>query len=265
MKHFFVSCYLDSPLQEGRIFDVFEPEAITRETALFFVHGGGWSAGSRIKYHKIMEAFNERGYLCASTDYRLKGVTVFEQLQDIREAYDRFVTLLKQKNRPLKIASLGSSAGAHLASLLLCAAPGECGEKCVLKNDWVKPACGILLATPHDFLPWDGMMPQMWAGMQAVAGAPYDLDPDRYERLSLKNYIRPDNPPLFFAEAELEHLFFSEYTLEFVKKHREWGIPSHWKVYSRMEHGFFYELVRKAQLEAFDDICRFLEGNLKTI
>ena len=265
MNHFFTSCYLDSPLREGRVFDVFEPETVTRDTALFFVHGGGWHAGSRTTYHKIMEAFNVRGYLCASADYRLKGASAFEQLQDIREAYDRYVALLKGKKRPLRLAVCGSSAGAHLASLLLCAAPGECGEACRLENDWVKPVRGILLSTPHDFLPWEGMMPQTWSAMQSAAGAPYDREPERYERLSLKNYLRTDNPALFFAEAEQEHLFFSEYTLDFVKKHREWGIPSHWKVYSRMEHGFFYELVRKAQLEAFADICSFLEGNLKTI
>lgn len=259
------SYYLDVPLQEGRVFDLFEPASITLDTAVFFVHGGGWIGGSRTIFHKIMEAMNNRGYLCASTDYRLKGVSAFEQLQDIREAYDAFVTLLKQKKRPLKIAVYGSSAGSHLASLLVCADPGECGENCRLSNKWVKPAYGILHATLHDFLPREWMMPQVWSGMQRAAGAPYELDPDRYEKLSLKNFIRKTNPPLFFIEAEYEHLFPSKYTLEFVKKHRKWKIMSHWKVYSGMEHGFFYELVRKAQLEAFEDICAFLEGKLKTL
>ena len=70
MKHEFRSFYLDSPLQPGRVFDLFLPETATRDTALFFVHGGGWCAGSRTAYHAIMEHCCGLGYLCASTDYR---------------------------------------------------------------------------------------------------------------------------------------------------------------------------------------------------
>ena len=43
------------------------------------------------------------------------------------------------------------------------------------------------------------------------------------------------------------------------------GIKSQWKVYTRMEHGFLYELKRKGQIEAFEDICLFLEDRLDTI
>ncbi|MBQ9500660.1 MAG: alpha/beta hydrolase [Lentisphaeria bacterium] len=265
MNRRFTSYYLDSPFVQGRVFDVFEPEGTPRDTAVFLIHGGGWTSGTRVVYHRIMEALNRRGYLTGSADYRLGGVTVLDQLRDVREAYDRFITLLKQMDRPLKVAVHGGSAGAHLASLLLCAGPGECGEKCELENDWVRPVRGTLQATPNDFLRKEWMMPQMWAKMQSVAGVPFEKDPGLYERLSLSHHIRPGNPPLFFIEAELEHLFPSRYTLEFVRKHREWGIPSQWKVYDGMEHGFFYELVRKGQIEAFEDVCAFLEGSLETL
>jgi len=265
MKHIFQSYYLDYPMVKGRVFDVFEPEEITKDVAVFIVHGGGWRAGSRSSFHEIMDALNNRGYLVASTDYRLYAKDAFEQLSDIRASYDKFVSILKEKNRPLKVAVYGESAGAHLASLLLCAAPGECGESNEFENEWVKPYLGMLQATPHDFLHWEGMMPQTWAMFQNIAGIPYEQDPDRYERLSLRNYINESNPPLFFMEAELESMFPSEYTLEFVETHRSMGIQSHWKVYEKMEHGFFYELKRKRQLEAFEDICLFLDGKLVTL
>ena len=258
MRYTYTSYYLDCPIVNGRVFDVFEPEEYTEDTALFIVHGGGWRAGSRESFHGIMEAFADRGYIVASTDYRLYAKDAFEQLSDIRASYDRFVTLLKEKKRPLKIAVYGESAGAHLASLIICAKPGECGEENHLVNEWVKPARGALQATPYDFLPWEGMMPQTWAMFQSIAGAPYEKEPERYERLSLKNYINKENPPIFFMEAEFENMFPSEYTLGIKNQHREWGIMSEWKVYHRMEHGFFYELKRKAQLEAFDDLCAWL-------
>lgn len=256
----FTSYYLDTPIVIGRVFDVLQPEEITQETAIFLIHGGGWRAGSRTEYHKLMEAFAQRGYVVASTDYRLDAKDAFEQLQDVREAYDAFVTLLKQQDRPQKIAVFGASAGAHLASLLLCAAPGECGEEVHLANPWVKPEAGILQATPVDLYPWEGMMPQTWAMFKSIVGVPYETHREVYERLSLCNYIRPDNPRLFFMEAELEHLFFSEYTKDIQKKHLSWGIPSRWIVYDKMEHGFFYEIRREMQKKALDDFCDFLEN-----
>ena len=79
------------------------------------------------------------------------------------------------------------------------------------------------------------------------------------------NYINDSNPPLFFVCAELEHMFPNEYTLEIVKKHREIGIQSQWKVYEKAEHGFFFDFSRKMQRETFEDICKFLEGKLETL
>ena len=262
----FQSYFLDKPLVKGRIFDVFEPaEGVpVKDVAIFFVHGGGWHSGSRAGFYEIMEAFGHLGYITCTTDYRLTA-NGFEQLADIRESFDCFVEILKKRNHSCRIAVHGSSAGAHLASLLCCAKPGECGEKVEkLKYPEVRPEMAFFQATPHNFKHWEGMMPPFWNQMQSVAGVKYDENPEPYERLSMENFIREDNPKIFFMEAELEHLFPSEHTLEIAKKHRAMNIASQWKVYAKVEHGFFYELKRKMQLEAFDDICKFLEGELHT-
>ena len=126
--------YLDNPLVVGRCYDVFIPENNDKKASIFIVHGGAWRAGSRQSFHKIMEAFCNLGYIVASTDYRLNAKDAFEQLKDIRESYDSFVSLLNSMNKEPKIAVYGESAGAHLASLLICAEPGECGESVELKK-----------------------------------------------------------------------------------------------------------------------------------
>lgn len=264
MKNKFYSYYLDSPLVPGRVFDVFEPEKITKDISLFIVHGGGWRLGSRTGFHSIMEAFSNEGYVVASTDYRLYAKDAFEQLSDVRAAYDRFVSVLKEKNLPLKIAVYGESAGAHLASLMVCANPGECGEENNLENEWVKPSLGIFQSIPPQFHPWDWIKPQLWQEMQAIAGTPYETDTSPYDRLTFTNYVNETNPPIFFVDAAWESLFPSEPTLEITKKHRSMGINSQRKVYEKAEHGFFYELKRKSQLEAFKDICLFMDGKLET-
>ena len=118
----------------------------------------------------------------------------------------------------------------------------------------------MLQATPVDFLPFGEIIPQFWSTMQDIAGAPYDKEPERYERLSLKNYIREDNPPIFFLEAEYEHLFASKHTKKVCEKHQAMGINSKWKVYAEAEHGFIYDLTRKSQRDALEDMCRFIES-----
>ena len=267
MKNRFQSFYLDSPLVNGRIFDLFEAaeNVPTQDLAVFFVHGGGWHSGSRTGFHEIMEALGARGYITATTDYRLSGVTAFDQLSDIRESYDWFVKLLLERGHSGKVAVFGSSAGAHLASLMCFAKPGECGEDISrLSYAHLRPVKALLQATPYNFKHWEGMMPPFWAQMQGVAGKSFAEDPERYERLSLCNYVREDNPPVFFMEAGLEHLFPSELTRQIAEKHRQMNIESHWKVYTRVEHGFFYELKRQKQLEAFEDFCAFLQGKLQS-
>ena len=265
----FSSYYLDAPIKKGRVFDVFEPyeNAPERDIALFFIHGGGWRSGSRECFHIIMDELCRRGYICASTDYRLDAKDAFEQLSDIRESFDQFVKILKNRgNQMPAIATCGGSAGAHLASLFSLAEPGELGEDVSkIKYPEIRPVKTILQATPYDFLHFEGMMPQFWATMQDIAGAPYEKDPERYERLSLKNLIRKGNPEIFFIEAEYEHLFDSRLTLKIAQDHRKMGIKSQWKVYDRVEHGFMYELTRKMQKAALEDICLFLEDKLHTV
>ncbi|MBR2873195.1 MAG: hypothetical protein IKB99_06840, partial [Lentisphaeria bacterium] len=63
MKNSYYSYYLDSPLVTGRVFDIFDvsPGVEAKDTAIFFIHGGGWRGGSRLNYHTLMDAFSERG------------------------------------------------------------------------------------------------------------------------------------------------------------------------------------------------------------
>lgn len=268
MKNCFKSYYLDSPLQIGRVFDVFEADRDVpqKDVAFFLVHGGGWRQGSRQGgAHILMDELARRGYTCASTDYRLNATDAFVQISDVRESLDAFIDLLIKDGKEPKIVIWGESAGAHLASLTSYARPGELGEDVSkLKHPEIRPVKAVLQATPYDFLQFEGMMPQTWNSFQNIAGAPYDKEPERYERLSLKNYIRQDNPETFFIEAEYEHMFDSRLTLKIAEEHRKMGINTQWKVYERVEHGFMHDLKRKMQWAALDDMCLFADGKLET-
>ncbi len=85
-----------------------------------FVHGGGWSIGSRKAVQSKPVHFTQSGYAFASTGYRLlPDSPVEEQTSDVGKA----LQLLRAQAGelgfdPNRIVVMGHSAGAHLAALI---------------------------------------------------------------------------------------------------------------------------------------------------
>lgn len=267
MDFSYESIYFDNPIQTGRAMDIFMPEKVTRNIAIFFIHGGGWGAGSRHCFHKIMRGFNAEGYICASADYRLnnKSIHLREQLTDLRHAYDIFTSKLKELHRPLKIFTHGTSAGAHLTALVSLAEPGQCGEQLEyngrnLINEWVRPVGTSLQATPVLFEPWEDIFPEIWINMENLIGVSYLENPELYYKAAPINYVNRESCPVFHMHAENEHVFPLRYILQFNDKMKKLGRRCEYKVYTNAEHGFFYDLTRRQQKEAFADIIKFIES-----
>ena len=263
MPFAYQSIYLDDPIVDGRALDIFAPEHATRPVAVFLVHGGGWRAGSRAGMHALMRGLNREGFVCAATDYRLAGVTITDQITDVRHGYDLFVRHLGEGGRPVRVAVFGSSAGAHLASLLALTRPGECGEDAgafgvTLTEPWQPPVGAVVQSTPVTFEPWDDIFPHIWTSMQGIVGRSYDDAPEAYRRVSPIEHVGASSPPFLFLEAEHEHMFPLELTLRFVRAMEACGRGAGHKVYTRAEHGFLYDLTRRQQKAAFGDMLDFL-------
>ena len=260
MSFQYKSIYLDRPIVNGRIYDLFIPDEVTQDVAFFFVHGGGWRAGSRTGYHNFMEELGNRGYITATTDYRMTGL-IGDQIKDIREAYMHFVNELRRMNCPLRIAVHGSSAGAHLASMLSFALPGQCGEDLPFDMEWIQPESVTLQATPSTFEPWEEIFPHVWTAMQSIVGVSYEADPEAYRKVSLDQYIRAGLPRIFYQEAGCEHMFPAAKNLALAKKITAIsGNHVTMKTYTNMEHGFMFSFERPHQREAFEDMVLFAEG-----
>jgi acetyl esterase/lipase len=264
MTFSYKSLYLDKPIIKDRALDIFVPENVSQDISMIFVHGGGWGAGSRDQMHKIMEGFCDKGFICASFDYRLANVDGFAQLTDLRHAYDYFVSFLKGQGRPLKIVTYGSSAGAHLNALMSLASPGQCGEELEfngmkLENKWVRPVGSMFQAVPVLFEPWEDIFPASWGCFQKVAGVSWEKHPEVYKRLAPMEYISSETQALFFINASDEHMFPCRYTIDAAEKLRSFGQTCITKTYENAEHGFFYDLTRRRQKEAFIDILEFIE------
>ena len=264
MSFRYITEYFDDDRKKGRAVDLMAPANPTRETAVFFVHGGGYRGGDRENFHTVKIAFNEMGYFCASTDYRLTGSDIFDQLADVRDGYRFFLRFLEENGRPPKVTVFGTSAGAHLAGLLALAKPGVCGEPKTGVADgvhaWVPPVGLALQATPVTFEPWEEIFPPVWEAMQDIVGKPYDEAPELYRKISLVNYVRPGICPVFMMEAECEHMFPRTMSADFAEKIRAAGGRADFKVYATAEHGFIYDVARRVQKEAVADLAAFVES-----
>jgi acetyl esterase/lipase len=247
----FKSVYLDNPPVDGRILDMFEG-GNDDSPAIMFVHGGGWHSGSRAIFHQIALAFVAEGYDCASTDYRLSGVTLFDQVQDVCEALAAFAEDRRQRGRNSRILLIGSSAGAHLASLAaLNESEADCGFE-------IAGLC--LQSAPLTFEPWPDIFPGIWDAMQKAVGATYEQAPELYALASPARQITRNAPPIFLLHAGNEHMFPLALTEAFMARAAALGVPVKLSVYENMEHGFFYTLTRRQQQQALADILAFISS-----
>jgi len=118
------------------------------------LHGGGWEGGSRASMHDEMAALARRGYAAAAVEYRLTRASrdVFPAaVADVRCA----VRVLRARADrydldPSRVAAVGFSAGAHLASMLGAAADADgLDEPCDAGGDAAVRAV-ISYAGPQD-------------------------------------------------------------------------------------------------------------------
>ncbi len=99
----------------------YEPENVTSDKVFFWVHGGGWNAGSPEYFDFVGQAMAGFGYRVISIGYRLSPKNKYPcQIEDVCMGYNAAVKYLKSKNIDVsKIVVSGPSAGAHLTSILV--------------------------------------------------------------------------------------------------------------------------------------------------
>jgi len=117
-----------SPAGAELVLDLYLPSNPIRRPApvILFLHGGGWSGGTRTTGPDFRRYFGSAGFAMASIEYRLTpSITFPANVEDVRTA----VRWLKanaaaQQIDPDRICLWGTSAGAHLAAVAALAPHG---------------------------------------------------------------------------------------------------------------------------------------------
>jgi len=115
----------DSAIGFDGTFDVYEPRGDTARTnrpAILAIHGGAWRGGDKAWGEQFAEELCPVGYVVFSITYRVSSRPNGKwpaQIEDVQKAL-RYIRANAHRFRidPARIASLGMSAGGHLATMV---------------------------------------------------------------------------------------------------------------------------------------------------
>jgi acetyl esterase/lipase len=133
------------PADKRQVLDVYSPEGAKDLPVVFWIHGGGWQTGDKKDVQLKPRAFNDRGFVFVSTNYRLlpdvdMGTIVRDVAKAARWVHDH---IAEHGGDPHRLFVMGHSAGAQLAALL-------CTDDHYLKAE------GVPLADVQGCVPVDG-------------------------------------------------------------------------------------------------------------
>ena len=169
-------------------FDFYEPRGDTVRTgrpAVVAIHGGAWRGGDKAWGEQFAKELTPSGYVVFAINYRLAGDAPWPaQVEDVQKAV-RHIRANAGRFRidPERIASLGMSAGGHLATMVALR-PDPLG------NGRVDVA--VNLDGEHDMtMPPDQVMDDYASIMTDVLGHPAPWSPEELQDISTVTFARP--------------------------------------------------------------------------
>jgi acetyl esterase/lipase len=198
------------------------PAGITNPPLVVMVHGGGWSGGSRQEF--TSSELVENGFAVATVDYRLSPDVMFPaHIEDVKAAV-RFLRAHAEEYGidVRRVGAWGSSAGAHLVSLLALAGPEagwdvgdnlDCSSSVQAVVSWFGPS---------DFTAMDVALPQAKAYVLHAFGE----DATVLRTASPIEWVHRAAPPFLFMHGELDTLVPPRQSEAFAEALRAVGAPA---------------------------------------
>jgi len=187
---------------------------------IVWIHGGGFTGGSKTSGYQRLERFVRRGYLGATIDYRFATEKVFPaQLQDCKCAIRFLRAHAKQYNLDSKhIGVWGGSAGGNLVAML-----GVTGGVKEFEGDggWTRYSSRVQAVVDYfgmtdflaiyelakqgksteRFLPMDGK-----ESISHLLGVKYFENPDLCRKASPTTYASKDDAPFYIFHGDQDPL-----------------------------------------------------------
>jgi acetyl esterase/lipase len=185
--------------------DLYKP-AILKNPAplLVFIHGGSWKSGKRSDYLVYLVDFAKRGFVTATVSYRLLNDGPYPACaEDIRDAVGWFFRNSEQYGYDTsRIALIGGSAGAHLATLTGYGwkNPGEAADS---TNNVHKIKALVDIYGPADLTTEYARNHSL---ITELIGNTYKESPGLYAEASPVSYLDKNDPPTLILHGTSDRL-----------------------------------------------------------
>ena len=201
----------------------FAPQVKKHNEIVIYIHGGGWNSKSPKDFEFIGQRIAKEGYESIIMGYRKVPHVHFNQIiDDVCKEYKAVLKYLQGKNIDAsRVIIMGSSAGAHLGSLLVYDKELHAKYKIGARR-----FVGFIgLAGPYCF---EGKLP--WALNQLVTDL-FDKGQDKkvgepYSRIDL---VKPGDIeltiPMYLIQSEHDGVIDMKQTLLFARKAMEMNFP----------------------------------------
>ena len=239
--------------------DVYRPRLPGKHPAIIVVHGGGWRAGSKFRYHSYAHYMAKRGYVVMAINYRHAPKFEFtDQVSDVKTA----VRWLKHRADdysidPDRIGIWGYSAGGHLAAMV-----GTTDEDDRLEGNFAEEL------QPHNSR----------VSAVAVGGAPCDIEaypidsrvlyywlkstrrknPELYRRASPLTYVSDDDPPFHIFHGGLDEVVEPKLSRSLHDRLLQAGVRSDYNTYDKYGHlsVYWYQVGLPESIDFFDSVLK---------
>src|SRR5262245_59158467 len=233
---------------------ILRPKSAPKEAmpVVVWIHGGGWMGGNKDSGIGRLARFAERGYFCASVEYRLSSEAIFPaQIEDSKCAIRFLRARAKEYNLdPERIGVWGASAGGHLVALLGTAANVKELEG---KGGWpdhssrVQAVCDYF--GPADFLKWaDKSHP---AVIKLLGGEVKDKK-ELAALASPVTHISKDVPPIFILHGDADKVVPLDQSEALLAALKKGGADATLHVVKGAGHGFGGAEIDKLVDDFFD-------------
>lgn len=235
--------YARTPQRELKL-DLYLPAGNGPFPVVLYVHGGGWSGGSKDK--PPTDRFLSYGWAVASISYRLSGEATFPaQIHDVKAA----VRWLRAQAGTYKldrerIAAWGGSAGGHLVALL-----GTSGGVQELEGDLGNPEQSSRVVAvvdffgPSDFFQLNTARKKPWATTDnspeaKLVGGPLQVQRARVIAANPITHITKDDPPFLILHGDQDDLVPPNQSELLHQALQRAGRPVEYHVVTGKGHGF---------------------------
>jgi len=205
--------------------------------AIVFIHGGGWSRGTKNYLQKHASYFASKGIVSASIDYNLSGEAPFPAaIHDCKAAVRWMRAHADEYNIDTnRIAAAGGSAGGHLTALLGTSGGVKELEGTGPNGSYSSRVSPIIVIEGHVIL---GARESKSETL--FLGGTYDEIPETYRMASPFTYIDKSDPPVLLLHGTDDTSVPFEESVKFKEQLEKAGVSVELQPFEGGEHSFMH-------------------------